>query len=159
MARKETLVQRIVRLASKQFPSFGGGKWSTGNPISYALKDKPPAFATGVDIEQVVRFILAKRSAIECVRLKKSYPGNDARDISYTSGLMKPLSNKALETIQNRKQREIRQQLRRGNGLFSQLSKETREKLLHLPISWVREGAHHQMEVRKSDKLRSGRKT
>ncbi len=53
--RKQTIIERVTR----SFRSFGGGKTSDwGNPISRALKDQPPQFAAGVDIGQVVDFIM-----------------------------------------------------------------------------------------------------
>ena len=52
----DTLVSELA----KTFPSFGGGKVNDSNPLSIWMKDKPPMFAAGVDIEQVVRFILEK---------------------------------------------------------------------------------------------------
>ena len=118
MAKKETTVQKITRLTSDEFP-----------------------FMDGVNIEQVVRFVLAKRSAIESARRKKNDPGNDARDIVYTAGLLKPLSSEDLKVIQKLKSREIFERLRNKTCPFSILNKETKERLLHLPISWIREGA------------------
>lgn len=149
MSRKETRVQKIVRLTAKKFPSFGGGKTAVGNPISFILKDRPPEFAAGVDIEQVVRFVLAKRNDIESVRRKKADPGNDARDIMFTAGLLKPLGNKALEMVRLLQAWSIKERLERKDYPFSRLNKKTREKLLHLPISWIREGADYLLSSRK----------
>lgn len=53
-------VQRVVRAVARKFPSFGGGRYSNTNIITRALKDKPPMFAAGVDIEAVVRFVLSR---------------------------------------------------------------------------------------------------
>lgn len=56
----QEMVRRITVAVNEQFPSFGGGrsKGTSFNPIAAALKDKPPVFAAGVDIEEVVRFVL-----------------------------------------------------------------------------------------------------
>lgn len=149
MARKENRVQRIVRLTVKRFPSFGSGSNPiVGNPLSHGLRNESPSFAAGVDIEQVVRFILAKRKALEYAHRQKI--GNDSRDIAYTSGLLNPLSNRDLGLIiKYLNQREIGQRLRRKDCPFSGLSKKTREKLLQLPVSWMREGAQRQLYIRK----------
>ena len=149
MARKETRVQKIVRLTTKRFPSFGGGKTAVGNPISFILKDEPPQFVAGVDIEQVVRFVLAKRNSTESARRKRNDPGNDARDISATAEFLKPLGHKALDMIQYLQAWSIEERLKLKCYPFSSLNKKTREKLLHLPTSWIREGAQWQLNSRK----------
>ncbi len=52
-------VQEIVAEVAETFPSFGQGSVATyNNPIATALAERPPMFAMGVDIEQVVRFVL-----------------------------------------------------------------------------------------------------
>lgn len=147
MARKETCVEKIVRLTAERFPSSFSSSFSELLNLSYA--PAPPRFGEEVNIEQVVRFVLAKQNELKkSERQKKRQKiGNDARDISYTSELLKPLTSKAVETIRHLKQREIRKQLKNNGYPFSQLSKETREKLLHLPISWVREGAQWQLNT------------
>lgn len=53
-------VQELVREVAKNFRSLGGGKGSKFNPVAEALKEQPPQFAAGVDIEAVVRFVLSK---------------------------------------------------------------------------------------------------
>jgi len=56
----DEIVKRITVAMNERFSSFGGGRRRlTGtNPIAAALKDKPPQFSAGVDIEEVVRFVL-----------------------------------------------------------------------------------------------------
>lgn len=49
---------RLTQLTGQQFRSFGGGQGSNWNPIVNALKDNPLQFAAGVDIKDVVNFIL-----------------------------------------------------------------------------------------------------
>ncbi|GEM_PF-6961033 len=152
MARKETRVQRIVRLTAKRYPYFG----------QFARKG-------GVDMEGLVRFVLATRNAIESARRKKADPGNDARDISMTSGLLKPLSSKALEEIAHLKDIEIRKRLkgrfesikktiRSGDPVypFSFLNKKNAEILYNLPISWIREGADWQLNERRKSQPNNG---
>jgi len=153
VTRKETCVQKIVRLTTKHFPSLST---PTGTDLN----------TTRVSVEQVVRFILAKRSTIERAQQKKADPGNDARDISMTSELLKTLSNKALEEIAHLKHREIRKRLKgrfetikrtvgSGDPLYSfcSISKKNAEDLYHLPISWILEGAKCQLNLRKSNCL------
>lgn len=57
----------IVTFVSMNFRSFGGGQISQGNPVSAALSNNPPMFAAGVDIGEVVDFVLnlAKENNIE----------------------------------------------------------------------------------------------
>lgn len=136
MTRKETLVDKIVSLTIQKFPLA----------LNASLC---PQFEEGVDVEAVVRFVLSKRNAMERAQRRKNWCGNDGRDLQYTSGLLRPLSNKALEKIAHLKQREVWQRLRSKAYPFSQLNKETREKILHLPISWIREGALWQLNSRK----------
>ena len=60
----DKLVERIVAETAANFRGFGGGKKSSwGNPISAALKGEPPMFAAGVDVEEVVRFVLGRINA------------------------------------------------------------------------------------------------
>jgi hypothetical protein len=51
-------VREIVRDVARTFPSFGGDRGAKGNPIAAAMQNEPPSFALGVDVEQVVRFVL-----------------------------------------------------------------------------------------------------
>jgi len=52
-------VANIVAGIASRFPCFGVGSGSAfGNPISEALKNNPPTFAAGVDVETVVRFVV-----------------------------------------------------------------------------------------------------
>jgi len=48
----------LIQLVTANFRSFGGGQGSSNNPIAIALQDSAPQFAAGVDIEDVVNFIL-----------------------------------------------------------------------------------------------------
>ncbi len=59
MNARDKELEEIVRALAAKFPSFGGGKDSDTNPIAHALKNRPAMFAAGVDIEKVVRFVLA----------------------------------------------------------------------------------------------------
>jgi len=54
------LIDEIVKKTAAHFPTFGGGRVNKWNPLSVALKDDPPQFAAGVDVEKVVRFIISK---------------------------------------------------------------------------------------------------
>lgn len=54
----------IVEDLAKTFPSFGQGSTPAfNNPISIALKEKPPQFALGVDIQTIVEHVAAALSA------------------------------------------------------------------------------------------------
>lgn len=52
--QKQILIQKI----GQNFRTFGGGRTSNWNPIANALADKPYQFAAGVDVKEVVDFIL-----------------------------------------------------------------------------------------------------
>lgn len=130
MAQKETRIEKIARLTAQRYPYFG----------QLARKGD-------VDILGIVRFVLVKIN--ETKRAKRQKIGNDARDISYTSGLLKPLSSKALGEIEHLGRGDTHRHLKEKTYPFSQLSKETREKLLHLPNSWIHEGALWQLNSRK----------
>jgi hypothetical protein len=54
----KTVIDDITSKVSVTFRSFVGGSYTPDNPISIALADSRPQFAAGVDIEDVVRFIL-----------------------------------------------------------------------------------------------------
>lgn len=60
-------IKHITNSVRENFRSFGGGEATPGNPVAAALKDGRPQFAAGVDIEDVVTFIL-----IEFVAATKS---------------------------------------------------------------------------------------
>jgi hypothetical protein len=53
----------IVSAVAARFRTFGGGKVNPSNPISVALENKPPQFAAGVDIAEVVEFIVNEIAA------------------------------------------------------------------------------------------------
>jgi hypothetical protein len=56
---EEETVRYIVGMVVSKFNCFGGGQRSPwGNPVAEALKDQPPMFAAGVDVEQVVRAVM-----------------------------------------------------------------------------------------------------
>jgi hypothetical protein len=63
MKRKE--IDQLVSTITQKFSCFGGGKASNFNPIANALTDKPPMFAAGVDVENVVRFILKESKKLK----------------------------------------------------------------------------------------------
>lgn len=117
MARKETRVQKIVRLTARRFPSLG----------------------SGVDIEQVVRFILAKRSAVQSQERQEI--GDDARDDMSTVACLQNISRTGLSVIKCLGHKDMQRRLRDSKYPFKRLGKKTREALLHLPPSWIRGGA------------------
>lgn len=65
MAKKQK-TSAIVKLVSDNFRTFGGGKGGNGfNPLAEALKDKEPQFAAGVDVREVVEFVLSASKELD----------------------------------------------------------------------------------------------
>lgn len=56
----DTQIEQIIVAIGRQFPTFGGDKIMDGNPVSVALSKKPLMFAAGVDVRDVVGFVLAE---------------------------------------------------------------------------------------------------
>ncbi len=54
----DPLVDEIVIAIGKHFRTFGGENVNKDNPISIAMKDRPSAFAAGVDVRSVVQFVV-----------------------------------------------------------------------------------------------------
>lgn len=55
----EQIKAEIVRRIGCQFRTFGGGRVrDESNPIAVALKDRPLQFAAGIDVAEVVHFVL-----------------------------------------------------------------------------------------------------
>jgi hypothetical protein len=73
-------IKQLVALTSKAFNTFGRGSTSEFNPLTHYLADKPPMFAMGVDVEQVVRFVLR---AAECDK-DRQRDDDDLRRKGYT---------------------------------------------------------------------------
>ena len=48
----------IVKLVTARFRTFGGGQTSQFNPLVNMLSDKEPQFAAGVDVREVVDYIV-----------------------------------------------------------------------------------------------------
>lgn len=55
-------IDRITELVSQNFRVFGGSRDErqspAPNPIALAMMGKPPQFAAGVDVREVVAFVL-----------------------------------------------------------------------------------------------------
>ena len=55
-------VDTITELVSRNFRTFGGSRDAKNepapNPIAIALQGQPPCFAAGVDVRDVVKFVL-----------------------------------------------------------------------------------------------------
>jgi hypothetical protein len=51
-------VRAIANRIAGNFPTFGGGRTSSTYPIAHWTKDAAPMFALGVDVAQVVRFLI-----------------------------------------------------------------------------------------------------
>lgn len=56
----EEQIQEIIDSVAANFRTFGGGRKSEWNPIANAIADAPPQFAAGVNVEAVVRHIIAR---------------------------------------------------------------------------------------------------
>ncbi len=50
--------EEITELVGRNFHCFGGGHGSSWNPITEAMKNEPLAFAAGVPVLKVVKFVL-----------------------------------------------------------------------------------------------------
>ena len=61
------LTNHLVKLMPEHFRCFGGGQGGDWNPIAEALKHRSTQFAAGVDVKDVVTFILAEA---KCLRQK-----------------------------------------------------------------------------------------
>lgn len=60
------IVKVIYPKIQRQFATFGEGQNGGGfNPISYALKDKQLMFAMGVDVADVILFIIEEYKSIK----------------------------------------------------------------------------------------------
>ena len=59
---KEDEINQIVADVAAEFRCFGQGSSPRiqGNPIAEALKDQEPQFAAGVDVREVVEFVLSR---------------------------------------------------------------------------------------------------
>ena len=56
-------IDRLTEEVRKNFRCFGGGYYTPGNPVSAALAEGPTQFAAGVDVREVVEFILRQSAA------------------------------------------------------------------------------------------------
>jgi hypothetical protein len=71
-------IDQIVRVIAQNFRCFGGGQFTEGNPLSVALQNNPPQFAAGVDVRDVVLFVLKQDRDIgkkRAPRLQKPVAG------------------------------------------------------------------------------------
>lgn len=58
--KEEERQQIVVEIAAK-FPCFGtGAKASDSNPLAEWTKDKKPNFALGVDVREVVDYVISR---------------------------------------------------------------------------------------------------
>lgn len=130
MSRRESDTLKIARLTSKRFPSLS---------------------TAGTNVGELVRFILAKRSALKKAQRPKI--DDDFRDYINTSYFLSPLSTKALNEIKNMSRGDIRHHLKGKIYPFSRLSRKTRESLLHLPNSWVQGAANWLLPDRRQSEI------
>lgn len=58
---RESLQSKLTREVEDRFRTFGGNRADDDmNPLAGALSGRPPCFALGVDVGQVVTFILRR---------------------------------------------------------------------------------------------------
>jgi len=59
---RKAVEDRICHEVAINFNTFGGGRTAGAewNPVVAALADSPPMFAAGVDVLEVVKFVLAR---------------------------------------------------------------------------------------------------
>ena len=112
MARRETDLDKIIRLAKDKFP-----------------------YLEGVDARSLIHFILAKKNRLRRSRIK--YIGDDARDYMNSSYFLRNLSDKALSEIEHLGVYSIKRRLKEKTFPFSVVNRKDRETLLHLPNSWI----------------------
>lgn len=65
-------VDQITQIVASDFRCFGGGKYTPNNPLSIAMADKPPMFAGGVDVREVVRTVLKNAERIQRGKRRKA---------------------------------------------------------------------------------------
>lgn len=58
MKLRDDQIMKLVLGVMGKFRTFGGGQKSEYNPLVNALSDKTLTFAFGVDVEDVVRFVV-----------------------------------------------------------------------------------------------------
>jgi hypothetical protein len=61
--RYERHVNSIIEEVKEQFPTLGGGKADSHNPIEIASRNQPLAFQAGIYVEELVRFITNRNIA------------------------------------------------------------------------------------------------
>jgi hypothetical protein len=71
------MIDKLTQMTGQRFRSFGGGQKSNWNPVVNALKDKPLQFAAGVDIKEVVAFILDQSGIDRALEVIASYGSVD----------------------------------------------------------------------------------
>lgn len=52
----------IVKGIAARFRCFGKGTRPSNNPIAYALEDEPTQFAAGVNVKEVVDYVIKRLS-------------------------------------------------------------------------------------------------
>lgn len=75
---KQEHIDLLVAKVCQSFKTFGQGSPERNpllrSPISEALADEPPSFAMGVDVREVVQFILAESAAQQVDATKNGLP-------------------------------------------------------------------------------------
>ena len=74
-------IERIVAEVAARFLTFGIGGYKVMNtPISEWLAEKPPQFALGVSVEEVVRFVIERMKSAGRAEASAWRPMREARD-------------------------------------------------------------------------------
>lgn len=58
MTDMASAVEAITREIQDRFRTMGGGRTTVGNPIAAAMAEKPAIFALGVDVSEIVAFVI-----------------------------------------------------------------------------------------------------
>lgn len=71
-----TKTDQIVLACQKQFRTFGGCRSAhgTNNPVAYAMEGGPATFALGVDVRDVVEFVVREHTRLSRKHKRKAQP-------------------------------------------------------------------------------------
>ncbi len=146
MAKKETIVAKIVKRVAGEFP------------IIRTLGDRPPAFLYGVLVEEVVRFVLAKRRSLSRTKRRALAIGDDARDHLNSMQFLEDLSDSELKLAAKLAYRDIQDKVKVLALPFQHLTTGNWVALENLPPSWIRGAARLLLESRERKASRTKKK-
>ena len=97
--RRKMETKHILSQIQNNFRTFGGGKATEGNLMAYALKDRPLQFAAGVDVQEVVDFVLEKAAASDLLAMLKQILPDYIKCAAEEGGELAPVRNKLVKQI------------------------------------------------------------